>query len=105
MTFTGMLDLIKNLQEIAAQADRERLSLWYPQFVAEFPEAAAVIDECTARHDPQEAIKLLRQKIAMFDVALTIMPLRWQVDVTNALTFLHKTLRERKLNEQYQLRA
>jgi len=97
MTFLGMIDLIKNLQEIAATADRERLSVWYPQFLVEFPEAATVIEECTAQHNPEIAIQLLRQKISMFDVALTIMPLRWQVDVVHALTFLHTVLRERKL--------
>lgn len=105
MTFLGMIELIKNLQEIAAQADRERLSLWYPQFIAEFPEAAKVIDECVTQHDPGKAIQLLRQQINMFDVALTIMPLRWQVDVTNALTFLHTVLRERKLQDAKQLRS
>jgi len=105
MNFVGMIELIKNLQEIAAQADRERLSLWYPQFIAEFPEAAAVIEKCTAQHDPDQAIQLLRKQINMFDVALTIMPLRWQVDVTYALTFLHTVLRERKLQDAKQLRS
>lgn len=45
MNFTEMLS---TLNDIAATADKKRLLVWYPQFKKEFPDLAALIDECLA---------------------------------------------------------
>lgn len=87
--------LINTLQEIAEKADRQRLLVWYPQFCQEYPEAAAVIDECLALPPAQVRGKLEEKFPLLISLARLASP-EWSASFDRALIYLHNVLTERK---------
>jgi len=87
--------LIDTLREIAEQADRERLMVWYPQFCQEYPDAAAVIDECLALPPDRVRAKLEEKFPLLISLARLTNP-EWSASFDRALIYLHNVLSERK---------
>lgn len=86
--------LIDTLREIAEQADRERLLVWYPQFCQEYPEAAAVINECLAL-PPERVRAKLEEKYPLLISLARLTSSDWSESFDRALIYLHHVLSER----------
>jgi hypothetical protein len=43
---SNIIQLLTELLDVAAQADKQRLFVWYPQFLSEYPDAGAVLQFC-----------------------------------------------------------
>lgn len=87
--------LIDTLREISEQADRDRLLVWYPQFCQEYPEAAAVINECLALPPERVRAKLEEKFPLLISLARLASP-EWSASFDRALIYLHNVLTERK---------
>ena len=95
MTPLNFVRLIDQLREIAMQADRERLLVWYPEFCREYPNAAAVIEECLAL--PPEMVRLrLEEKYPLLKALPRLFSPEWSASFDQALAYLHHVLTERK---------
>lgn len=87
--------LIDTLREIAEQADRERLLIWYPQFCQEYPDAAAIIEECLAL-PPERVRGKLEEKFPLLISLARLTSPEWTASFDRALIYLHNVLTERK---------
>lgn len=96
MTMTAMLAFIQELQKISETADREKLAVWYPQFMAEFPEFAVTIEKCVSFKDSRSVLPYLKNVYPMLDLATKIMPIDWTTKLEQSILFLHQYLNERK---------
>ncbi len=86
MTLTAALN---ELQAIAQRADKQRLSVWYDQFVTEYPVLAADIEHC-ATLPPADVLDYLQRKDARFAL------LRFVPDIQRHIEFLQSWLKTRK---------
>jgi len=89
MNFTEMLS---TLNDIAATADKKRLLVWYPQFKKEFPDLAALIDECLAlpAQDVLPRLKLSNPGLALMT---ELMGADWTRSLNQTLHFVHSALK------------
>ena len=92
----ALLTLIQELNQIAEQADRERLAVWYPQLKAEYPDLCAEIEHCKTFDDPADVLPYLRKTFSLLDLVMTIMPPVWQGQLSRSVVFLHGWLKEGK---------
>lgn len=90
-----MMHLLTELLDIAAEADRQRLRVWYPQVLHEYPDAGDILRHCL-QLPVDEVWPYLLTKVP----ALTLL-LRLQIltpiqiaAVKEAIVFLHETLQE-----------
>jgi len=95
-----LIHFIGQLQEIAQEADRERLSVWLPQFEAEYPDIADEINYCARMGESSLVLPYLRERYAPLDLACKTLPRDWTSKLQQAITFLHSFVRERYLNDQ-----
>jgi hypothetical protein len=82
--------LLKELPEIAARADRERLSVLWPEFEDAYPDLAAEIKYCAAIEDSQTVLRYLNERISILKLLRMTTP---KFDET--LIFIHQFLREK----------
>lgn len=82
--------LLKELPEIAARADRERLSVLWPEFEQAYPDLASEITYCAAIEDSKLVLSYLDARISILKFLRLTTP---KFDET--LVFIHQFLREK----------
>ena len=82
--------LLKELPEIAARADRDRLSVLWPEFEKAYPELAAEIKYCAEIEDSKIVLSYLDARISILKFLRMTTP---KFDET--LIFIHQFLREK----------
>jgi hypothetical protein len=62
----NLFQLVNELRDIAAQADKKRLSVWVTQFEVEFPDLADEICYCAQMDSPKTVLAYLRERDQRF---------------------------------------
>lgn len=82
--------LLKELPEIAARADRDRLSVLWPEFESTYPELTSEIKFCAGIEDSQIVLRYLEERISLLKFVRLTTP-----KLDEALIFIHQFLREK----------
>lgn len=85
-----LIALLKDMPAIAERADRERLSILWPEFENAYPDIAAEIKYYAAIEDSRVALGYLGERISILKFLRLTTP---QFDST--FTFIHQFLREK----------